>query len=298
MQELQQHLEATEQRLDAFLVKLAQRAQELLNGFEQEAVNIRRNDTIYGQAYSRFLAATRGQVQKLREKVKEVEETQIMPVFYRNCTQSSLAGFSSMVYEWRNRCQAKILQWEEQLYARESAAIERAEWQDYETVFQSHLQQYHAEKEKVYCKQCGAKLAINQVYYYTVYITCTFCQTQNIFNPGTSARQLEDTARKLAEQRSRPVLEQQQFYQQRERDLYMQAHELQLSLIHEKNNQIIKEKQQAIARLEEQRQEAVVKAPQLMEEYHRSVFDELNNLLPDLREHHEKFYRAITTHYQ
>lgn len=298
MQELQQHLQATEQRLDTFLARLTQRAQELLNGFEQEAANIRRNDTLYGQAYSRFLAATRGQVQKLREKVKEVEDSQITPVFYTHCTQASDSSFSAVVYEWRNRCQAKILQWEEQLYASESAAIERAEWQDYETVFQNHLNQYNTEKEKVVCKQCGAKLAIHQVYYYTVYVTCSFCQTQNIFNPGTSARQLEDTARKLAEQRSRPLLEQQQFYQQRGRDLYMQAHELQLSLIHEKNKQVIQEKQQAIVRLEEQRQEAVVKAPQLMEAYHRSVFDELNNLLPDLREHHEKFYRAITTHYQ
>jgi len=78
----------------------------------------------------------------------------------------------------------------------------------------------------------------------------------------------------------------------------MQAHELQLSLIHETNNHIIQEKQQAVARLEEQRQEAVLKAPELMEAYHRSVFDELNRLLPDLREHHEKFYRAIHTRYQ
>lgn len=297
MTELKQHLEATEQRLDVFLHKLSLRAQELLSGFEHEAPGIRAGDTLYGQAYSRFLAATRGQIQKLREKVREVEETQITPVFYSHTSQSGNAVYS-MVYEWRNRCQARILQWEEQLYTLEAAAIERAEWQDYEAVFHKHLNQYHAEKEEVFCKQCGAKLTINQVFYYSVYITCAFCHTQNIFDPGTSARQLEDTARKLAEQRSRPLLEQQQFYQQRERDLYMQAHQLQLSLVHETNSRIIQEKQQAITRLEEQRQEAVLKAPELMEAYHRSVFDELNRLLPDLREHHEKFYRAISTRYQ
>lgn len=297
MQELHQQLQETENRLLSFLHKLNERADLLLEGFVAEAPAILAGDTRYEQAYHRFLAATRGQLQTIREKVREARSQQIEALYLQHSGQYYSGGAATSLTEWYHRCLNAITKWEEALYQRETQAIEKAEWKDYEAVFRQLMDGYHREKESIHCKQCGARLQINQVYYYSVYVPCPFCQTQNIFNPGTNARQLEETARKLAEQRSKPLLEEHHLQQQLERELYLQAHELHLTMIHEKNNQVVREKQHAITQLEAQRQEALQKAPKLLEAYHRSVFNEITQLLPDLHEHNERFYNAIRAQY-
>ena len=293
---LQTELNSIEQRLDTFLGKLNERADLLLQGFLAEAPTIMASDNIHGQAYYRFLSATRGQISTLRQKVNEAKEKQIDPLVF-TYSRDITSPLSHLVYEWRNRCYDKIHHWEEALHARETKAIVQAEAKDYEAVFQGLIDQYNVEKEKVHCKQCGAKLVIEGMYYYSTYIPCPFCQTQNIFDPGTNARQLEETARKLAEQRSKPILEEHEACNHKERELYHRNHELQLSLIHEKDPSVIRDKKNTIREQEAQRIAAQQKAPLLLEQYYRSVFDEMSKLLPDLREHNERFFQSIQSSY-
>ncbi|WEK38399.1 MAG: hypothetical protein P0Y53_12910 [Candidatus Pseudobacter hemicellulosilyticus] len=295
---LTRELDSIETRLDSFLSTLTERADALLEGFVETAPGIMDNDNIHGQAYSRFLAATRGQISTLRQKVQDTRSRQIDPVYIQH--QHSLpfgSPAATMLFEWQHRCAEKMHAWEAALMNKESKAIEKAEDKDYALLFKELLDRYNIEKEKVFCQQCGAKLEIDRLYYYSVYISCPFCSSQNIFNPGSSARQLEATARKLAEQRSKPLLEEQEACVEKERECYFQQHELQLQLIHEKNSGKIRETREAISRLEARRQEALQKAPLLLEQYYQMVFEEMSTLLPDLRQHHERFYQAIQASY-
>lgn len=296
--QLQQTLNDIEARLSTFLQKLDERANELLEGFLAEAPGIIAADNHYGQGYSRFLAATRGQISTLRKKVQDVREQQVTQTMYQydNAWPAGSSG-NKLLYDWQNRCYERINNWEEALYAKETAAIEKAEWKDYEPLFRQLIDNYNTEKEKVHCKQCGAKLNIDRMYYYSTYVSCDFCQTQNIFDPGTNARLLEDTARKLAEQRCKPILDAHVHQQQRERALYHQAHELHLSMVHEKSASVLSQKKSTIDRLEAERQEAIRRAPELLEKYYRDMFDEMSILLPDLKEHNDRFFQSIKTSY-
>lgn len=295
---LKHSLGELETRLATFLQKLDERADQLLEGFTAEAPAMLAADDLYGQTYSRFLAATRGQLATLRKKVQEVRESQVEATLAQY--QSAFAFGSpayQVLYEWRERCLRKIYGWEENLYQKETAAIEKAEAKDYEPIFRQLLSNYYREAANVHCKQCGGKLTIGRVYYYSTYVACDFCHTQNIFDPGTNARQLEETARKLGEQRSKPLLDAHHAAQARERTLYHQAHELHLGMIHEKSASVIRNTQHTIDTLETERVKAQQAAPALLEQYYRAVFDEMSKLLPDLKEHNERFFRSMQTSY-
>lgn len=295
---LKNDLNELETRLDTFLQKLDERAGQLLEGFTAEAPDIMAADDLYGQTYSRFLAATRGQLATLRKKVQEVRESQVEPTLARYESASAFGSPAYQVlYECRERCFKKIYDWEENLYRKETDAIEKAEAKDYEPIFRQLLSNYYREADHVHCKQCGAQLTIGRVYYYSTYVACNFCHTQNIFDPGTNARQLEETARKLGEQRSKPLLNAHHAAQTLERTLYHQAHQLQLGLIHEKSTAVIQATRQTIATLEAGRVKAQKEAPALLEQYYRAVFDEMSRLLPDLKEHNERFFQSMQTSY-
>lgn len=295
---LQTALENIENRLQVFLVKLDERVDLLLEGFIAEAPAVMAGDNIHGQAYYRFRSATSGQLSTIRQKVQEVRENQVNATWYQYEGAVDFGSTASqLLYGWRQRCFDKINGWEEALYQKEQQMIAQVEAKDYELIFRELIRQYTLEKEQVHCRQCGARLVIEGMYYYSVYIPCQFCSTQNIFDPGTNARKLEETARKLAEQRSKPILDQHEAMQTGERDLYHQMHELHLSLIHEKDQEIVREKKQTIVALDVQRKHALDEAPLLLERYYKSVFETMSELLPDLREHNERFFQAIQTSY-
>lgn len=296
---LKGELEALESRLDAFLIKLDERLELLLSGFIAEAPSVMAEDDRFGQAYYRFSSAMRGQTTNMREKVQEVRDKQIEPVFYRYIDTFSVSSDAyRAVYDWRHRCARKVEDWEERMQSRVDQAIEEVERKDYESIFQGMMDTYWQQCKVVNCKQCGAKLDIQQVYYYSAYVTCNYCQTQNIFDPGTTARDLEQIARKLAEQRSKHLLDAHELKKKEERELYSQMHELQLTL---STQQLLTKSgpiYDQIRALEAKRIQAEEDAPELLDQYYRSIFDELNKLLPDLNDHHEKFFRSLQANYQ
>lgn len=296
---LKGELEALENRLDAFLVKLDERVEILLSGFIAEAPSVMAEDDRFGQAYYRFSSAMKGQAANMREKVQEVRDKQIEPVFCRYIDTFSVSSDAHRIlYDWRHRCARKVDDWEERLQNRVDQAIEEVERKDYEPIFQQMMDTYWQQCKVVNCKQCGAKLDIQQVYYYSAYVACTYCQTQNIFDPGTTARDLEQTARKLAEQRSKHLLDAHELKKNEERELYSQMHELQVTLSTQQFLTKSGPVYDQIRALEAKRVQAEKDAPELLDQYYRSIFDELNKLLPDLNDHHEKFFRSLQANYQ
>jgi len=296
---LQSELDALETRLNSFLSKLDERLDVLLTGFIEEAPAIMKEDDRFGQSYYRFSSAMKGQAGNMREKVQEVLSKQIDPVF-SNYTDTLPVGTDAyrMVYDWRNRCTEKAHNWEEQMQHRVDKAVEQVERKDYEPVFQDMMNAYRQQCQSVNCQQCGAHLNIQQVYYYSAYVSCSFCQTQNIFEPGTAARDLELIARKLAEQRSKHFMDMHELRQQEEQELYMQIHELQLKLTMQERASKSGPLYSQILAIEAQRVQAENEVPEYLDKYYRNIFDELTILLPDLKEHHDKFFTSLQTNYQ
>lgn len=292
-------LDALENRLDAFLTKLNERIDILLDGFLEEAPAIIAGDDRFGQAYYRFSSAMQGQAGNMREKVREVREKQIEPAFQQYIdTVSAGSDAYRLLYDWRNRCGEKVNLWEERLQQRIDAAVEQAERKDYGPVFQQMLDAYWQQCKTVNCRQCGAALDIQQVYYHSAYVSCTGCQTQNIFEPGVIARDIEHTARKLAEQRSKQFMDARYQQEQEEQDLYQQMHALQLAMGFEERMTKTGPKYEQLRMLEAKRVLAENNVNELLDKYYRSIFNELNQLLPDLQEHHEKFFLSLQTNYQ
>jgi len=296
---LKSELDALENRLDTFLAKLDERVDILLSGFIEEAPSIIAEDDRFGQAYNRFSSAMKGQAGNMREKLREVLEKQIEPVYSRySDTFSAGSEAYNILREWRHRCARKADEWEEQLHYRVDEATERVERKDYEEVFEQMMNTYWQQSQSVNCRQCGANLNIKQVYYYSAYVTCAYCQTQNIFEPGAMGRDIEHTARKLAEQRSKHFMDAHEQRKKEERDLYQQMHELQLTLSMEERMSEKGPKYEQLLSLEAKRIQAENEAPELLDKYYRNIFDVLNKLLPDLKEHHEKFFLSLQANYQ
>ncbi|PSL32033.1 hypothetical protein [Chitinophaga ginsengisoli] len=296
---LKSELATLENRLDAFLAKLNERVDALLSGFIEEAPSVMAEDDRFGQAYYRFSSAMKGQAGSMREKLREVLEKQIEPVYsrYSDTLSAGSEGYS-ILHEWRHRCARKADEWEEQLQHRVDEATEQVERKDYEPVFAQMMNDYWQQCQLINCRQCGANLNIKQVYYYSAYVACSHCQTQNIFEPGTIARDIEHTARKLAEQRSKHFMDAHERRKREERSLYQQMHELQLTLSMEERVKRSGPKYEQLLSLESKRLQAESEAPELLDRYYRNIFDELTKLLPDLEEHHEKFFKSLQANYQ
>jgi hypothetical protein len=235
----------------------------------------------------------------MREKLREVLEKQIEPVYQRYADTFSVESEAySLLREWRHRCSRKADEWEEQLQYRVDEATEQVERKDYEEVFQQMMNTYWQQSQSVTCRQCGANLNIKQVYYYSAYVACAYCQTQNIFEPGAMGRDIEHTARKLAEQRSKHLIDAHHEKKHEERMLYEQMHKLQLTLSTQELMTKSGPGYEQIRALEAQRVQAEEEAPELLDKYYRNIFDELTKLLPDLEEHHEKFFKSLQANYQ
>ncbi|MCF6407131.1 hypothetical protein L3C95_29820 [Chitinophaga filiformis] len=292
-------LETLENRLNSFLTKLDERVDILLSGFIEEAPSVIAGDDRFGQAYYRFSSGMKGQAGNMREKVREVLEKQIEPVYQRYSDIFSVESEAySILREWRHRCARKADEWEEQLQRRVDEATELVEQKDYEPIFEQMVNTYWQQCQSVNCRQCGANLSIKQVYYYSAYVSCAYCQTQNIFEPGAMGRDIEHTARKLAEQRSKHFIDAHEQRKREEQDLYEQIHELQLALSTQERMTKSGPGYEQIRLLEAQRVQAENEAPELLDKYYRNIFDELTKLLPDLEEHHEKFFKSLQANYQ
>src|SRR3546814_4252100 len=95
--------------------------------------------------------------------------------------------------------------WQRHVMGQMTGVFDNIVERDLEREYADTQAEYAAACERAHCKQCGAKLEIQQFYFMSTYIACGFCQTQNTFDPGTKARMMEHLARPLAESRCKPL---------------------------------------------------------------------------------------------
>lgn len=290
----------TKERWFVFLEKLETKMQELCEAAIPELEDSFKNDDdIYKRTHGRLLAGINGQLENIRRKAYDTYDEKIQG-FYQTVqgNVSALSPHYNMLFNFRNECSNryhrqfddKLHYWQEQL--------KNTGKENLEIKYQALLDEFEAIKNKFNCRQCGAPLHINQIFFINTYITCPHCQSQNSFEPSTQAKQLEHLGRELAEQRTAPLLQAYENELQKERDLYQQKHETALSMIHEKDKKRREQTNLLTEDLERQRQQAIRNAPGLYETYLRAMFDEWNKIVPSLAPQNEKFYQRMLSDFR
>ncbi|PSK91067.1 hypothetical protein [Taibaiella chishuiensis] len=284
-------LEETQQRWFAFLEKLEARMEELCTAAIPELKEmLAADEDTYQRTFYKIQSGINGQMQHIRRKAYDTYEEKVINARYAvrdgsltGMGSDYLTGFTQACSDRYHRdFESKFNYWQGQL---DQAAVK-----DYEAEYRRILSDFEQTKNSFACSQCGSPLTIDRIFFISTYITCPACKTQNTFEPGTSARSLQHIARSLAEQRTRHLLAAYEAENELERELYQANHELKLSLIFEKDRTVTAGKEQQIRANEIRRQEAISNAPRMYKAYLRAMYDEWNNITPDLKEHNEKMY--------
>lgn len=276
-----------------FLDKLEVKMEELCSSAIPELKEVLQTDEdIYKRTFNRVYSGVLGQLENIRTKARETFDEKII-CLYEDIKEnvSVLDSNYNLLSDFRNSCGDRYHKVFEDKYDYWRKELEKTQERDLEIEYKKILDEYEITKDKFNCKQCGGNLTIDRIFLIETYITCTYCQTQNTFQPSTQARMLQNIARGLAEQRTTHLFENYSKENEKERKLYHERHELRLSTIHEKNKNVLTEKQKLMDELEKQRKEAIENAPLLYKIYLRAMYDEWNKITPDLKEHNEIMYK-------
>lgn len=290
-------MEENRLRWFVFIEKLEARMDELCSAALPELQQVLAEDQdAYKRTYLRVQAGIKGQLGNIREKIREVGEEKVLNFF--NCHIDEAWGNDALrqrLYAFREACTAR----ENAFETRYSAWMDRLEktgQRDLEAEYRSILEEHAALRDSFCCRQCGAPVAVDKVYFITSYLVCSHCRTQNTFEPGSKARGLDGLARELAEARTAHLLAASEAERQRERDLYMKIHENRARGDDTPATAASRKAQNEVWQTE--RETAIRGAHVAYETYLRAMFDEWNSIVPDLAEHNERFYQRMLEDYR
>lgn len=283
-----QNLDETKKRWFVFLEKLERKMEELCAEAIPELKEVFANDEDTGKrTFNKVFSGVKGQLENIHRKAYDTYEEKILGEYYAlDRIISPLDAGYRYLNNFRNECSEryhndfdkKLSFWQNQL----DATKER----DLEVEYQKVLQEYESIKHKFTCKQCGATLTIDKIFFIDVYITCPACRTQNTFQPSSAARMVQHFSRDLAHQRTASLYEAFAIENGKERKYYHQIHDLKLKNTFTPNDNV----KQQIEQLEKERLASIENAPKLHAVYLRALYDEMNKITPDLKEHNEIMY--------
>lgn len=196
-----------QQRWFTFLEKLEIRMDELGEASIPELIEAYLSpDDLYHQRWHTMSSGIRGQYTAILEKVRAVKEDKVNTFFNVYINQVKFDGkYRNMLYQFREECLKREDALEEK-YHYWIAKINATEHDNLELQYQNIIDEYERIKTQFCCKQCGATILIDKIYFINTYLSCANCQTQNTFEPSTRAKQLEQLGRSLAEERTKHLL--------------------------------------------------------------------------------------------
>ncbi|MDR2122470.1 MAG: hypothetical protein LBP34_05025 [Flavobacteriaceae bacterium] len=274
-----------------FLDKLNKRAEELYNAALPELNALKKNDDDPNKStYNKILSGICGQLDLIRSKAYHAHDQEILDFYYclRRSEITSSHPLSRSLDNFREICYESFNEFEQSLYEmRDRLREEKRE--EIEEEYAKIIDSFNVAKDKFRCSQCGHLLPVERIFFISVHIPCPACNTQNTLEPGRQARNLQFIAKKLAEKRCEHLLAAYRNEKQNERDLYHKAHAIKLDSIHKSDkDKAIAKKQMEDINLERER--SIKNAPHLYAAYLRAVCDEMNDILPEFKAHHEKIY--------
>jgi len=269
-------LKDLEERWKVFLDRLEQRVKEVLDAAHSEGRQLFEADSEPGKrTYYRFKDALFGQIKGVNRKAEKIfhqyiEHQMETPDEYFDMDDTDLIsdlGLEMTVSNNRNDDYYNA--WEASLLDMQDKWEAEVEATDYEEQYNAVLEEVKSLNDKFACKQCGAPIPMKEVYFISTYIACPQCSTQNTFEPSTKVRQLQSLARQVAEQRCAAL-------------------EKEYSAAVYDGDQTSQSKERA---------EALDKEREAYRKYQRAVHDEINKILPALKEETEKVFENMIASY-
>ena len=202
-----EEMSENKERWFVFLDKLENRMDELGTAAVPELIEAynSKNDP-YHQAWYTMSSGIKGQYKSIMDKVRAVKEEKINDFFNYHINQVKFDGkYRTLLYNFREDCLKRENVFEDKYHLWQEKIDATAD-EDLELKYQNIISEYEGIKNSFSCKQCGAPLLIEKIYFISTYISCTNCQTQNTFEPSTQAQQLEHLGRRLAEKRTAHLL--------------------------------------------------------------------------------------------
>jgi hypothetical protein len=277
-----------------FLSRLEAKATEFADAAKAELVRVRRADPDPNKSsHGRLLSAASGQIDGLRDKAQTTWDGQIVDFRYQlREVIDAHDPLSRELDEFMGVCRGAYERFEDALLALDRQLRQTAE-DDLEMEYQAILDSFASSRNQFSCRTCGARLEIERLFFIEVHVACSYCGALHNFKPGAEARRVQSIARDLAVRRCAGALAEHTAEKDKERRLHHEAHQLRLSAIgrDEKTKARI---EQEVAGLEQIRVQAVRDAPLLHARYLRAVYDQLNLILPEFRDHHERRFAKET----
>jgi RNA polymerase-binding transcription factor DksA len=278
-------LQETQQRLFTFLDNLEAKMQELCEAALPQLKELFCNDPdIYHREFYRVRSGVSGQLEQIQKKARDVREEKVEGL-YQDLKDEGISVTDphyNLLRDFRIACSERFEAFDRRCHdwRRQVAATD---YEDLEQRYQQVLQEYESSKDKFQCKQCGAPISINELFFIDVLLPCSSCHTQNTFSPGTQAKNVLNFAQDLAEQRTAGLHQDFEAAQQRERELYMLAHENRERLSDDARQK--KERAALRAAYEAEHRTVVANIPALYEKYIRAFYGEWIKITPFQKEH-------------
>lgn len=274
----------------SFLEKLESRMDEFTNEALPELKQVFETDEdLLKREFSRFSSSIEGQLNTIREKASDMLDNKITDSYsYWDQQINFDSSYHNELMMFRNICIERHEAFEDQFNAHVESIKNIGRKENLEEKYQDILNQYEEINDTFKCTQCGSPIIIEKIFFISTYIDCPSCMSKNTFEPSTQAKSLQHFSHDLAHQRCKELLEKYEEAEEREREIYYEKHEIEISLIHETSRRTKKEKEATLAALENERQKTIKHIPQLYNTYLRRKYEELDKIMPDMKEHHQK----------
>jgi len=286
-------LVAREQRWEVFIDKIVVRMDEFCQSALPELVQVYQADTDeYKREYGRLLASVKGQMTRLKRKVDNVNDEQLQKLIDKgHKTYPMLSKERDDVSDIADKLSDKLEifedKWDKWMSKLEKTTV--GENNHLEQKYQHILKEYDKIKGAFQCKQCGSPISIDKIFFTAAYIQCPACQTQNTFEPSTQAKDLVLLAPELAESRVKSLLDEHEKLNEACDKLEEQIRQLDLEKSTDVNGNDINKDQRISLKM--QLSEYYRDTDNLAKIYLRAKCDELNKIIPELKEQHEAKYK-------
>jgi hypothetical protein len=288
--DLRIQIDERRERWFVFIDKLNTRAEELYLAAIPELNALKASDSDPNKStYHKVLSGVCGQLDLMRSKAYDTHDKEILDFYY--CMKNEITALhplSSYLTDFRNDCYDRFTEFEQSIHAK-CDKLREEKRDEIEDEYAKIIDSFNADKDKFRCSQCGHLLPVDRIFFISIHVACPACNTHNTLEPGSQARNLQFIAKKLAEKRCEHLLNAYKNEKQNERDLYFKAHAIKLDAIH-KNDKEKAVANEQIKAIHAERERSIENAPRLYAVYLRALYDEMNRILPEFKEHHEKLY--------
>lgn len=178
---IENNLEETYKKFEIFLQKLETRAKEIASEAKQVVQEVYdSDDDLYKRTFESFRKWLEWKFQEIISKGENIYKTRVIPE-------------EQNFWDWRPNTivEKKFERWKDSINFLKEGIFRDLKEKTSEDYYKEMKEEFEEMKKNFFCKNCWAKIELEQFYTISKYITCEFCKTKNIFYPSDKMRELQ-----------------------------------------------------------------------------------------------------------